>query len=306
MDKINRREFFKKSIAFGTAAGLTSLLKVNLYAGEQAAVLPELVAVKGGMPDTMFDAGISALGGMKKFVKKGDVVVVKPNIGWSVSPERGANTNPVLVKRVVEHCYIAGAKKVFVFDNTCNTATACYKNSGIERAVKDANGIMRLANNRSYFHDITIKKAKILKKTSIHELLLEADVFINLPVLKNHSSTRITSALKNLMGCVWDRNFYHSNGLNQSIADFCLYRKPDLNVVDAYQVMIKNGPRGTSVNDLRLTKMQLLSPDIVAIDTAAAKIYGIDPGKVSYIKMANSFNLGKMDLTTVKMKKITI
>ncbi len=155
---MDRRDFIKKSIQAGILVGSASSLGKysNLFASQTS--LPsnnyDLVAIKGGEPDAMFDKAIESLGGMKSFVKKGQKVVVKPNIGWDVAPDRAGNTNPVLVKRIVQHCYEAGAKEVYVFDNTCDNWKRCYSNSGIERAVKDAGGKMVPGNSESYYHKL--------------------------------------------------------------------------------------------------------------------------------------------------------
>jgi len=149
-----------------------------------------------------------------------------------------------------------------------------------------------------------VRNGKKLKKTKVHELILSSDVFINVPVLKNHDSAVITAAMKNNMGIVWDRGYWHRNDLNQCIADFAAYRKPDLNVVDAYRVMTKRGPRGVSEEDLVLMKSLILSKDIVAVDAAAAKLFGAEPANVSYIRLAHDAGLGTMDLTKLSINRI--
>jgi uncharacterized protein (DUF362 family) len=307
---MDRRDFIKKSIQAGIILGSASSLGKysNLFASQTS--FPsnnyDLVAIKGGEPDAMFDKAIESLGGMKSFVKKGQKVVVKPNIGWDVTPERAGNTNPVLVKRIVQHCYEAGAKEVYVFDNTCDNWKRCYSNSGIERAVKDAGGKMVPGNSESYYQKVEVKGGKKLTNTQVHELILESDVFINVPILKDHSSTHLTIAMKNLMGNVWDRQYWHRNDLHQCIADFTSFRKPDLNIVDAYYVMKKNGPRGTSRGDVVLLKSQLISSDIVAVDAAAAKLFGMEAADVEYIKVANDMKLGTMDLSKLNINRIIL
>jgi uncharacterized protein (DUF362 family) len=266
----------------------------------------DLVAIKGGEPDVMFDKAIESLGGMKSFVRKGQKVVVKPNIGWDVPPEQAGNTNPVLVKRIVQHCYEAGAKEVYVFDNTCDDWKRCYSNSGIERAVKDAGGKVVSGDSERYFQQVEVKQGKKLKNTKVHELILDSDVFINVPILKNHTSTDLSISMKNLMGNVWDRGYWHRNDLNQCIADFTSFKKPDLNIVDAYYVLKRNGPRGVSKGDVVLMKSQIISADIVAADSAAAKIFGIEPEKISHIKLAAEMNLGTMDLSKLNINRIIL
>ncbi|MCP3876419.1 MAG: DUF362 domain-containing protein [Desulfobacteraceae bacterium] len=311
-DNKTRREFLKKSMVMAFAAGST-LVPGSLspiFANTSKERIPDLVAVKNGEPDIMFNKGIKLMGGMKRFVKKGQTVLVKPNIGFNRTPEFGATTNPLLVKAIIEHGFGAGAKKVYVFDHEASSAyglaAKCYKNSGIESAAKQAGAIMAPADDYKYYQGVKIPGAKILHTTDVHELLLETDVFINVPVLKHHSYTHVTMAMKNLMGVVWDRMYYHGYGLDQCIAEFCLYKKPDLNVLDAYRVMKSHGPYGNSPEDVVIAKSLLISEDIVAIDTAASLIFGIPPQKVDYIAMGQELKLGKMNLDELNIKRLVL
>ena len=183
-----------------------------------------------------------------------------------------------------------------MFDHTCDNWNRCYSNSGIESAVKDAKGKIVSGASESYYQDVSVKQGKKLKKAKVHELILESDVFINVPILKHHSSADLTIGMKNLMGIVWDRGYWHSNNLHQCISDFTSFRKPDLTVVDAYYVMKKNGPRGVSKDDVLTMKSQIISTDIVAADAAAAKLFGSDPNKIDYIRIADEMKIGTMDL----------
>jgi uncharacterized protein (DUF362 family) len=306
---MKRRDFLLKSLGAALAAGAAgtvgSLDRLAVAAPNPAKPY-DLVAIKNSDPVSMFNKGIKALGGMKEFVKSNQTVVVKPNIGWDASPERAANTNPELVGRVVEACYEAGAKKVYVFDNTCDKWTECYENSGIEGAAKKAGATVVSGASESYYQRVEIPKGKRLTEAKVHEAILENDVFINIPVLKSHGSAKLTIAMKNLMGIVWDRRYWHGNDLHQCIADFPTWRAPDLNIVDAYRVMMRNGPRGVSVDDVKIMKTQLISKDIVAIDTAAAKIFGAEPDSVEYIAIADEMGLGTMDLGSLNIKRIKL
>ncbi|MCJ7552474.1 MAG: DUF362 domain-containing protein [Ignavibacteriaceae bacterium] len=297
---MKRRDFISKSVKAGLLAG--SALSLGNYSKLFAynSFIPpdsyDLAAIRGGEPDAMFDEAIKALGGMNRFVKKGQTVVVKPNIGWDVSPERAGNTNPLLVNRIIKHCFEAGAKDVYVFDNTCDNWRRTYTNSGIEKAAKDAKAKIVSGATENYYQKITVKQGKKLKEAKVHELILSSDVFINVPILKHHGSADLTIAMKNLMGIVWDRGYWHRNDLHQCIADFTSFRKPDLNVVDAYYVMKRNGPRGVSKADVVTMKSQIVSTDIVAADTAAAKLFGKEPENIDHIRIANEMKLGSIDL----------
>ena len=311
---MERRDFFKKAIGTGLIAG--AALKLTgynaLFAAENttSTAAPgdkiDLVAVMGGEPDVMFDKGIAELGGMQAFVKPGQTVVVKPNIGWDQPVEVGANTNPVLVKRIIQHCFNAGAKEVYVFDNTCDKWMNCYKNSGIEQAVKDAGGKLVPADSKNYYREVSIPNGVNLRKAEVHEKILDCDVFINVPILKDHKGGRISVCMKNLMGIIENRYWWHGHNLHQCIADFATYSKPALNVVDAYRVMLKNGPRGISSEDCVIKKSLLISTDMVAADAAAAKIYGIEPDEVEYIKLAHAMKVGNKNLTELNIKRIKV
>lgn len=308
---MDRREFFKKGFGAGVAAtaalsfGTAPRLLSNVKKSAEDTIY-DMVAIKGGEPEVMFDKAIQTMGGMQRFVKQNQTVVVKPNIGWNTSPERAANTNPKLVARIIKHCFDAGAKNVYVFDHTCDDWQKCYANSGIEEAAKDSGAKVVPGNNESYYQKISINNAKTLKEATIHELILESDVFINVPVLKDHMATNVSLAMKNLMGIVWDRGYWHRNDLHQCIADYTTYRKPDLNIVDAFNVMKRNGPRGVSVEDCVQYKSQIISTDIVAADTAAAKILGREPEKIDHIKIAHEMGIGNMNLKELSINRMIL
>lgn len=305
---MKRRDFLKTSAGAGMAAGAALALGGydKLWASKAyAAEKYDLVAVMGGTPDAMFDLGIQELGGMGTFVQKGQKVLIKPNMGWDVIPELAANTNPVLIKRIVEHCIKAGAREVYVFDHTMDNWMNCYKNSGIERAAKSAGAKVVPGNSESYYQEIEIPGGINLKSAKVHQLLLETDVFINVPVLKDHNSVKMTCCLKNAMGLVWNRGFWHANNLNQCIADYALYeKKPALNVVDCFNVMVKHGPQGVSKEDLVAMKSLILSTDWVAADTAAAKMLGLPVERVEYIPIAHKMGLGNINLDALNIKRI--
>jgi uncharacterized protein (DUF362 family) len=302
---MKRRDFIIKSAGVGLVGSIAPFIGgFNPLYAMPAAGPADLAAVMGGEAEDMFDKAIEALGGISRFVKKGQSVLVKPNIGWDASPERAANTNPKLVGRIVKRCLEAGAKEVRVFDNTCNKWDRCYQNSMIEKYVKDAGGKIVPGNLESYYQEVSITKGKSLKTTKVHELVLSSDVFINVPILKHHSSTELSLAMKNLMGVVWDRKYYHSNNLNQCIADFVTWRKPDLNIIDAYNILQKNGPRGVSTADVLNYKGLIAGTDIVAIDAAATKTFGKEPSEIEHVVMANNMGLGTMDLKKLSISRI--
>ncbi len=308
--EINRRDFIQKSTMAGIAGtfalsfgGYSKVLGEELI---QDHVSPDMIAIRGGEPAAMFKKAIEAWGGMKRVVKPGQTVVVKPNIGWNVTPDRAANTNPQLVEAIVRECLNAGAKEVFVMDHTADVWTKCYKNSGIERATKDAGGKMVPGNNERDYKTVHIPKGKRLKTVKVHDLILTTDVLINVPVLKHHVSTKLSLGMKNLMGIVWDRQWWHKNDLHQCIADFASYCKADLTIVDAYRVMKRNGPMGVSTDDVLLQKALLLGSDPLALDVASTKMFGMNPQDVGYIRLSEDLDIGTSDLSQMSIQKIKI
>jgi uncharacterized protein (DUF362 family) len=310
---MKRRDFLRTSVVASAALtlnfdGLQAALASNATAVEAT---PDLVAVMGGEPEAMLDKALEALGGIGKYIKKGQKVVIKPNIGWDRTPELAGNTNPLLIKALVKRCFSAGASKVTVFDHTCDDWQKCYKSSGIEAAVKEAGGVVLPGNDEKYYKSVTIPGGVKIKEAKIHEALLEADAWINVPVLKNHGGAKFSCAMKNLMGIVWDRRVFHSNDLQQCIADLCtLQKKPVLNIVDAYRMMHQNGPQGKSAADVATIKSLLVSPDIVAIDTAALGLFNqvkkLDMAAVGHIGKGEALKLGSTNLEHLNIKRIKI
>jgi len=303
---INRRDFLKKSVFTGVASygTLSEFGTQNLFAEGDG--LPDMVAVKNGEPDIMFDRAMDAYGGMTRFVKNGATVVVKPNMSWNRPPEMAATTNPGLVKKVVQSCLEAGAKQVYVFDHTCADWKMSYENSGVQESAQRAGAVVLPANDSKDYVAVENPGAETLKRFKVHEQLMNADVLINVPVLKHHGSTGMTAAMKNLMGLVDDRRFYHKNGLNQCIAEFCLYKKPTLNIVDAYLVTMSNGPQRARPQDLKLMKYLMVSTDIVAIDTASAKILGKKPENIKHVQIGHDLKIGTMNLDALKIQRIAL
>jgi len=313
---MKRRDFLKAAAITGLATTFKLTEGMDLMAQKSAKTAlntggTDLVAVMGGEPAQMFQKAIAELGGMGKYVKKGQKVCVKPNIGWDKVPEMASNTNPELVAEIVRQCLKAGASEVVVFDNSCDDWRKAYKNSGIEAAATAAGAKMLPVKDVSYYKDVALPKGVKLKTAKVHQAIYDSDVWINVPVLKNHEGALMTIAMKNHMGIVWDRGFFHRNDLQQCIADICTLDKPAiLHVVDAYRVMKTNGPRGRAVSDVANAKAMFVSADIVAVDTAATKFFSqleaMPLESVKHIALAQDHKLGTMDLSKLKVKKIQL
>ncbi|MDG5799445.1 DUF362 domain-containing protein [Marinilabiliaceae bacterium ANBcel2] len=306
---MKRREFLTKSVSAGIATTVVPLMFGDL---DKLSAKPpangnyDLAAIRGGSPEEMFEKAIESLGGYDRFIKPGQSVLIKPNIGWDTPPERAANTNPDLVGHMVKRAFEVGAESVTVFDHTCDQWDRCYRNSGIEAAVRDNGGRIIPGNNERNYVEVSNPNGKRLKTVKVHEALHNNDVFINVPVLKHHGSTTVTAAIKNLMGVIWDRRYYHGNNLSQCIADFLHYRKPDLNIIDGYRMMTQNGPKGVSVNDLVDLGALIAGTDIVAVDTAATLFFGSQPEEISHVRIAEEMGLGTTNLETLSVNRVRI
>jgi len=313
----SRRDFLRTGLVLGATfslAGRRGLFATETPAAGNAdaplpsagAPKPVLVAVRDGSRVAMLDKALASLGGIEAFVSKGQTVLIKPNIGWDAPPERGANTHPEIVGHLTQLCLAAGAKSVSVFDNPCDQWQLTYANSGIEKAARDAGAIVVNGKDKSLYREVAIPGGVSLKNARVHGLVLDSDVFINVPVLKHHSGSLMTAGMKNLMGVVWDRGTYHRNDLHQTIADFLTFRKPSLNILDAYHPMLSNGPRGTSVEDLVEMRMLLASTDIVALDAAAARLLGHQPAEVRHVEIGDRMKLGTMNLDQVEIRRFKL
>ncbi len=310
---MKRRDFFRSATLTSIATVFSPQILAETSVDSEMSVQasPDMVAVMGGEPEVMLIRALKELGGIQKFVKKGNKVVIKPNIGWDRQPEMAANTNPDLIGALVRQCISAGAKEVLVFDHTCDNWRKCYQNSGIEQAVVSAGGRMVPGNDETMYREVDLPKGIRLKSTKIHSAILDCDVWFNVPILKHHGGSKNSIAMKNLMGIVWDRGFFHKNDLHQCIADAATFHKsPALNIVDAYRIMKSNGPQGKSESDAVKLQSLIVSRDFVAADAAAVKLFSqvkpTDIKDVRYIGMAEIHNLGTQDLDRIKVKKIKL
>ncbi len=260
------------------------------------------VASRGSVKE-MVERALRPLGGIEKFVRPGDTVVLKPNAAWLRTPEQAANTNPEVVAAVIELCRSAGAKRIVIAEHTCdNPATVCFEMSGI-RKVADASGaIIVNANAEGMYRPVSIPGAKVLQQTQVVRDVLEADCFINLPVAKDHSATRVTLGLKNLMGIVWDRQAWHVQGVHECIGDFALAVKPHLTIIDATRILVTRGPKGPG--EVKQTNQVIAGVDPVAVDAFATTLFGLKPDDIGYIMHAHRLGVGEARLNRLKIERV--
>jgi uncharacterized protein (DUF362 family) len=302
---MHRRDFLRHLAALGLVAGAGRMLVLpeELWAmAPKETPQPLLAKAHGSNYANLVGDTIQALGGMKKFVNSGEVVVVKPNMAWDRPPEMAANANPAVVRQVVALCLEAGAKQVKVLDNTCHDARKAYVNSGIKAAVeglKDPRAVVEYVDERR-FVELNVEKARALKKWYFYKDILEADRFINIPVAKNHSESRLTMCLKNMMGAIGGWRGRIHVGLHQNIADLNLLLRPDLHILDATRIMVRNGPSGGRLEDVEVRNLVFAGTDPVALDAYGTTLFGLKPTDIGYIVKAHQAGRGEMDLNKIK------
>jgi len=298
---MKRRHFIRSS----TLATLGSGMVPAFLQGQNSSEKVNVVRVNNGEPDQLLKTALAALGGINNFISSGDVVVVKPNMGWDRAPEYAANTNPELMAEIIKSCYEAGAKEVKVFDRTCNNSRRCYKNSKIEEMSKAVDAeVFQIRKNK--FTTIKLKNGQELKEWDIYKDYLEADKVINVPIAKHHSLSQITLGTKNLMGVMGgNRGSLHS-GFEKKLADITSEILPDLTIIDAYRILTANGPSGGNLDDVKLQKSLIASSCMVTADVTALNIFNMPVEKIGHIHEMVKRRINKFDLDNLNLKEINL
>jgi len=295
---MKRREFLK-DLAIGS---LVWNAGPKLFAQKRG--FPDVAVIEGESPSQITKEAVSSLGGMSRFISRGDKVLIKPNIGWDRTPEQAACTNPEVVKTLVELCFEAGAKEVKVMDNPCNPARRTYVRSGIQEAAKGAGADVPLPN------DHHLKKTPIkgdsIKEWEVYSDFMETDKIINAPIAKTHSLSRVTLGMKNWLGAIGgNRNQLHQN-LDLAVIDLAAFFKPVLTVLDAYRILLRNGPQGGRLSDAQLQKTVVAGVDYVAVDGLGATFFGINPAELRFLQLAQKKGHGIFDQEKLKIEKRTL
>lgn len=300
MSAMSRRDFLKAS-AVGAAAGLwmpSRLLAAD--AKERVAVW----VVEGTDLPAMVARGIAEAGGWKTFVRAGKGAVIKPNVAFNSGPEQGANTHPALVRAVIEGCRAAGASQVLIPENPLADFEEICAKSGIGEAARKAGAELRLLNKAGQFREVTIPQGRKLKRAAVAIDVLDADCLVNMPVAKHHGGATLSLGMKNWMGSVQDRGFWHRNDLHQCIADFSTFLKPTLVLADATRIMTTNGPRGPG--KIERPNQIVIGRDPVAVDAYCATLFGKKPFDIGYIRIAHEMGVGVGDLDQVNVVRIKV
>ncbi|MEK6646181.1 MAG: DUF362 domain-containing protein [Candidatus Firestonebacteria bacterium] len=306
LSEISRRKFIRNMAAGSLVLLASKAIKVKeVFGKSDISTIPTIVAANSPNPGFATKACIKELGGMSKFVKKNDVVVIKPNIAFDRRPEQAATTNPDVIAALIQECLNAGAKTVKVFDRTCNDARRTYETSGISKVSRKLGADVHYVNEGK-FHDVKIPGGVAFKSWPVYDEARECDVFINVPILKQHAVAKVTMGFKNLMGIAGgNRGIWHRN-INNSIVDLNSVVKVHLTVLDAYRVLINHGPTGGRLEDVKLFNKIVIGTDRVAVDVYGAKLFGISASELPFIKQASEVGLGEANLEKVSIKEINV
>ncbi len=313
--KVTRREFMRLAAAAGLSTAIAACgarEPASLPQTQAETPLPPpkdaayLAVARGSVPAALTQTALAAIGGIERFVKDGDDVIVKPNICVDFRTfEYGATTNPEVVAALVELCLGAGARRVRVMDNPFGgSAESAYARSGIADAVTAAGGQMEVMNPAK-FRETEIPEGRDISSWPVYQEVLNADVVIDVPIAKHHSLARLSLAGKNLLGVIQSRNKMHSN-LGQRTADLVSLVRPNLTVVDAVRTLVAHGPGGGSLDDVRLSNTVIASHDIVAADAYAATLFDLVGEDIAYVKAAAEMGLGTLDLSSIQIEEIAV
>ncbi len=311
---ITRRSFLKNLVLGGAMIGASRSFSAPLKSSNPSAVPDshqilgeeaDLVVAEKGEPAALVQAALAAFGGIEKFVKKGDYVVLKPNISWARTPAQACNTNPELVRTIVKLCLDAGAGKVEVWEHTCDEFSLCFSLSQVKASAEKAGAKVFSGHLKSAYRNMTLPQAKSLKQADILKSVLDCDVLINIPVAKVHYATGYTFSMKNFIGVNWSMSGVHRTamGLHQGIADISTLIKPSLIITDAIKALASNGPKGPGkILDIGQV---IVGVNPVAMDSYCATLFGKKASDILFIRYAYNLGLGEMDINKIKVKSIT-
>lgn len=296
-----RRNFLKVTAA-GLAMGLTGRLSPAESAADH-----DLVVISGD-PAAATRKALEALGGISRFVQKGQRVVLKPNMSFANPPERASTTHPLVVVTAAQACMDAGAERVVVVDYPLYKTELCLQRSGIQEACKSIRGVYVLGlDERKFFREVKVSQGKVLDRVEVMKEVLDSHVLINLPQAKSHSNTGVSLGIKNLMGLIWDRWSFHARyNINQALADLIAVIKPQLTILDATRALVSGGPGGPG--EVQKPNLIIAGTDPVAVDS-----YGVTVApwydqqfkgrQVEHLLVAHQRGLGRIDIEQLRILK---
>jgi uncharacterized protein (DUF362 family) len=310
--KPDRREFLKTGLIATAAVIASGPAAIINPAKSYAQGAPDLVISHGRNPETMTRAAVDALGGMKRFVKPGNKVVIKPNMSFASGPQAGSNTHPAVVREVAKMCSEAGASRISILDNVLQQPQDCLTLSKIpELCDVVPNTKVHVIKAQRMFREVKVDRGVLIKSMEVSSEVLDSDVLISVPVGKTHSSGGVSLSMKGMMGLIFDtdRRTFHNRGLQESIVDMVTVLKPHLVVIDGTRILSTGGPGGPG--EVIPLNVVIASTDMVAADAEMVALgtwYGkkLDPAQVRHIALAAQRGLGRIDLEKLNIKNVNV
>lgn len=316
---MKRREFIKKTgqtMALATLASESLILNVCCHSAQFAKAprpkpdfkvsadpdLPNLVLAKNTDHAQALEAALDAIGGIGRFIKKGERVLLKPNVAWDRTPEQAVNTNPVVVGAMVKQCLAAGAAEVIVTDYGTHEPERTFRRSGIKEAVEQNGGKLVYTADEDFLIDDL--KGKFIHEWPVLKYVFEVDKMINMPIAKHHSFVLGSASMKNFFGAIGGIRDPLHDQIDQAIVDLAGYFKPTLTVVDATRVLQRNGPSGGSLADVTQHDCVICATDQVAADARACEFLGNKATQISHVVLAHEQGLGEIDYLKAGYREI--
>lgn len=302
---LSRRSFLKSLVSFFAALFCAPLIKKqeNVYAslGKKTSTVS---VIKGKDKKALVRNVLKPFGGIERWVQPGKKVVIKPNAAWSRTPEEAANVHPDILQGIIEMCYDAGAGRVDVIEHSCDNPISAFDVNGLEKAVRKTKSRIRALGDDNDFLIVDVPRGKRLKKVDVAKEILDADVYINVPIAKTHGAAILTLGMKNHMGAVKNRWYFHMNDLHQCIADVSTVLQPDIIIVDATRIMTSKGPKGPG--DVKVLDTLIAGVDQVAVDSYAASLFGYNGRDIGHILKAYEHGLGEIELSNIDIQTVAI
>jgi uncharacterized protein (DUF362 family) len=264
-----------------------------------------MAIARGTDAGAMVRAAIGEMGGIARFIRPGDSVLLKPNVAFDRAPLLGATTSPAVLKAVAELCREAGAKKIIVADNPINQPEGCFFKSGI-KAAADEIGAELMLPRRSSFEEVKIDGEVLGTWTTFYEPFAVADKVIGIAPCKDHNLCSGSMTMKNWYGMLGGRRNQFHQAIHGIISDFPHMVKPTLVVLDATRVLMRNGPTGGSLSDVAVGDTLVVGTDMVAVDTFGYSLLGRDAANLSYLHKAAERGLGSTDWKRLNWREIRV
>jgi uncharacterized protein (DUF362 family) len=320
--KLSRREFVTRvglGVGLtGLAAGGFSLLSQTSLANPQASVqLPhtvyhprglhkDIVLIHGTQIRMMLERGFQALGGGEKIIPKNSTVLLKPNVGFERPPELAVTTNPDVMASLTQLCFAFGAKRVIITDNPVNNASACFRRSQIKERVEAVGGEVIVPVSSHFVRGMVPEEYLFRNVDILAQPYLEADVVINVPIIKDHSLSQVSLALKGWMGLMGEGRQHLHRNMQQAIAEMGDCFPATLTIEDGMRILMSNGPTGGSLSDVKQQNVLIMSRDPVAADALATTLMDRQPVSIPYFQLAQEAHVGRMDYRSLRMEEIHV